>query len=1155
MISFQPKKMDEVFDVNRLQREASNPESSVWVSASAGSGKTKVLSDRITRLLLDGVAPQKILCLTFTKAAAAEMSIRLTQRLSKWATCDDKALDDELDKLQGHAPDKGQRDRARRLFARTLSCPGGMRIQTIHSFAQEILYRFPLEAGLAPHFTVLEEAGAEALKKEALSDFLQQVAEGKDSSAAQALKILVPAAGERQLALLLKEVGAQREKWKEIFDQEGGMEPLLSRLREKLDLDEDDSEENVIAQACREDAFNSAQLLYVGRLLIEKGSPKKTKPKGQKICFWLNQDEAGRKCGWDDYKSAFLKKDGTPRIDIVNKKLLDEHPEIEEIIQTESLRLTSLAERFDTLRLFKEGAALMTLGVGVMKAYAARKEMQAALDFDDLILHAKALLSRPDIAPWVLFKLDGGIDHILLDEAQDTNPTQWHIVKILTDEFFSGEGARPERERTLFVVGDEKQSIYSFLKADPQEFERMRVYFKEKIGVSGAALKETPLHVSFRSAPAVLRAVDAVFADDKVRQGVSQTPVQHRAFRDKAQGRVEVWELFPQEKTEDKKNKKESTAWLLPLAYEGALDPIVGLAQMLAVCIKGWIEDGQTIFDRDLGAERSIRPEDVMVLVQTRGAFVDHFVRALKNRNVPVSGVDRMRLTDQLAVMDLMALIQFTLLPQDNLNLACVLRGPLIGASEEDLMKLSIKRKGTLWESLRSHAKTEKHFAAWCAYLEALALQADRLEPLSFLIHILTQICPPNEQTGRRAIAARLGPEAEDPIDELLNLAENFKTQQGGSLQAFLQWLIATDAEIKRELEQADGRVRITTVHRSKGLESPIVILPDTMRVPRSTSLPKILWDSVSGLPFYVPSKPLNGFLKVLYDGARTAQLEEYRRLLYVALTRAADRLIVCGFEPKKKEAGNQNWHHLVTTGLAPHHQPEALGEGDDEGTLVLADYAAFSAKRAPDAAPPQHDKTTLPSWAKVPPLPEPPQPRPLVPSRPSEPEPPVVSPQDKRFVRGNLVHRLLQNLPELLLEKREEATRRFLSNPQHNLSLAQQEEIVREVLDLLAHKEFKPLFGSQSKAEVPIIGLSGARLISGQVDRLALVGDEVWIVDYKTNRPPPEDASSIPALYRRQMEAYRTVLTAIYPKKKIRCFLLWTYTLRLMEVEALKEP
>ncbi|HBM90365.1 MAG TPA: double-strand break repair helicase AddA, partial [Rhodospirillaceae bacterium] len=864
MSSLQPQKTDAVFDVNRLQREASNPDSSVWVSASAGSGKTKVLSDRITRLLLEGVPPQKILCLTFTKAAAAEMSIRLTQRLSKWATCDDKALDDDFCDLQGHAPDKGQHDRARRLFAKILSCPGGMRIQTIHSFAQEILYRFPLEAGLAPHFTVLEEAGAEALKKEALSDFLEKIAEGKDVAAAQALKILVPAVGERQLALLLKEVGSQREKWTEILVKEKGHAALLSRLREKLDLDEGDSKETFMAQACSEDSFDRKHLLHLAQALTEKGAPQTAKKAGKKINLWLEQDAAGRVAAWDVYKKAFLTDKGEGRKDVRKLKLLKENPELDTLFETESLRLKSLAERFDTLRLFAEGAALMTLGMGVVQAYAARKASQAALDFDDLILRAKELLSRTNIVPWVLFKLDGGIDHILLDEAQDTNPTQWQIVKILTDEFFSGEGAQPERDRTLFVVGDEKQSIYSFLKADPEEFERMRVYFKEKIGACGKDLKETPLHVSFRSAPAVLRAVDAVFAHDTVRQGVSQVPVHHRAFREKAKGRVEVWDLFAQEKTEEKGRKKESTDWLLPLDYESAIDPVVGLAQALAVRIKNWIDEGRTIFDRDLEAERSIRPEDVMVLVQTRGAFVDHFVRALKNEDVPVSGVDRMRLTDQIAVMDLMALMQFTLLPQDNLNLACVLRGPLIGASEEDLMKLCIKGEVPLWQSLLHQAKTESRFAVWRDYLEALALQADLLEPLAFLIHVLTQSCPCNERTGRRALAARLGPEAEDPIDELLNLAEDFKTQKGASLQAFLQWLIATEAEIKRELEQAEGRVRITTVHRSKGLESPIVILPDTVRVPRSNALPKILWDSVSGLPFYVPSRPLNGFLRSL---------------------------------------------------------------------------------------------------------------------------------------------------------------------------------------------------------------------------------------------------------------------------------------------------
>ncbi|MDD3182978.1 MAG: 3'-5' exonuclease, partial [Alphaproteobacteria bacterium] len=586
---------------------------------------------------------------------------------------------------------------------------------------------------------------------------------------------------------------------------------------------------------------------------------------------------------------------------------------------------------------------------------------------------------------------------------------------------------------------------------------------------------------------------------------------------------------------------------------------------------------------RDLKAERPMHAGDVMVLVQTRGAFVEHFVRALKRAAVPVSGVDRMMLTQQLAVMDVMALLQFALLPEDHLTLACVLRGPFIGASEEQLMDLAIERQGSLWQSLCEKASSCAEYALWRDYLGTLLDHADQTPPLPLLVGVLNRACPADARSGRCAIAARLGPDAEDPLDELLNAAEAFGATHTPSLQSFLHWLDSTEAMIKREMEQAVHRVRITTVHASKGLESPIVILPDTVRVPDKNKLSKIAWDSDSNLPFYVPREPANAFLRGLRGRAYARQLEEYRRLLYVAMTRAADRLYVCGFVKEKADEGKENWYNLIAQGLTPLHQQEAVAaEGSALApSIVVADYARqhtishregfTEACSDPSPAiqictqasvlvdgvsrglkPPRNDgrKTyALPTWLFAPPPPEPSPPRPLVPSRPSEEDPPAISPKDARFARGRLIHRLLQNLPEIEVSLWERAVCRFLANPQHGLHEIEQHEIGKEVLNLLHDPHFAPLFGATSRAEQPIVGLSGERLIAGQVDRLALVDGEVWIVDYKTNRPPPNDAAQIPSVYKNQMEAYRTVLQAIYPACKVRCFLLWTYTLRLMEV------
>jgi len=1128
-------------DVNALQRQASDPTRSVWVGASAGSGKTKVLADRVTRLLLADVAPQRLLCLTFTKAAAAEMSIRLMQRLSRWAISDEEALDADLIGLEGEVFDPALRERARRLFARVLACPGGMRIQTIHGFAQEILRRFPIEAGVSPHFAVLEEVEAAALRQEAMDEVLEEAAEGRDQASAAALTQVVRFMAEQSLRELLAELMNQAPKLRAALQANAGPQGLGVALRVALGLAPDASVETLQRGAACE-GFDNAGLREAARLLLDKGTPSFQK-RGQLMLAWFASDEAARMVGLGLYTSAFLTQDGKPFAKSANKDLLGSHPECEAVLREEAERLMRFESQRQALEATLRTESVLTLALRVAQAYERRKDERAVMDYDDLIRKTNEVLARPAIAPWVLYKLDGGIDHMLVDESQDTNPGQWQIIQTLADEYCQGESARSDRVRTLFVVGDEKQSIFSFQGADPDVFFQMHALFRTKFRAARMPFDDVPLTISFRSAPAVLRAVDAVFEPEAARQGVSREPVHHQAFRGQGAGRVEVWPLLTQETGAAPEAKpKGPSDWVIPEAYETVRDPASELAQKIAQQIQNWVSSGVMIYDRELRAERAMNPGDVMILVRTRGTFVDVLVRELKARDVPVSGVDRMVLTEQLAVMDVMALLQCALLPEDDLTLATVLRGPLIGASEDELMALALGREGTLWDALRTAA------GPWTAYLQKIAALADVTPPLPLLIKILSEPCPADAQSARRALATRLGPDAEDPLDELLNAASDFGQRHTPSLQSFLHWLSVSEAQIKRELEQAMGRVRITTVHASKGLEAPIVILPDTASVPDKKRMPKLVWTK-EGLPFYLPREQTNETLRALREAVYARQMEEYRRLLYVALTRAADRLIVCGFKAGERQIPEACWYNVVSAGLAAHHQAEVLPEAQDalSPQIILADYALVA--KGPRAAPQSEASLALPSWLFAQPGPEPEPPRPLVPSQPSAPEPSSISPQDARFARGRVMHRLLQNLPEVEGARRAFVAARFLANPQHGLAEAAQAEMAGEVLRLLGDPACAPFFGPTSRAEVPIVGLSGNRLISGQVDRLALVGDEVWVVDYKTNRPPPRETAAVPALYRQQMAAYRTVLQEIYPAKTIRTFLLWTFTLQLMEI------
>lgn len=1117
-------------DPSRQQQQASDPRQSVWVNASAGSGKTTVLTKRVMRLLLGGTRPERILCLTFTRAAAAEMSIRVTTKLSEWVTCDDATLDLSLNELQGQPPTSAQRLEARRLFARALSCPGGLRIRTIHSFAQEILRRFPIEAGLPPHFTVLEEADAKSIQEQVITDLLRNASSlGINDD----LERLTRGLGEERFSEAVRNLLHQRQALQALFKRQEKIENILQFVQTSLGIDEGDTSANLLAKNLCSPALPENALHEAGHILL-RGTPS-LQERGRQMLSWFDQELEQRIHHFDTYRSFFLTQKNEPLKLLVSKNLATEHPTLLPLLTREAERLQALVTRLEILEIAELTAALLKFGYELIRHYQKRKNTQAALDYDDLIDDAHAVLSRPDIAPWILFKLDGGLDHILVDEAQDTSRIQWDIIRILADEFFTGMSARDGTTRTLFVVGDEKQSIFSFQNADPAAFAEMRSYFQNRITKAQQSYSEIPLSVSFRSAQAILETVDTVFAQSEARQGVSSTPVSHKAYRQDKRGRVELWPIL-----ETAEITLPAQTWLLPEIDAAENDPQQELADHIATKIKGWL-DHQEILP---GEKNPISPGDIMILLRRRGRFADLMVRALKKHNIPVTGVDRMHLIEQLPVMDLLALLNFTLLPEDDLNLATVLRGPLLSLDEEDLMALAIDRPGNLWQNLGQQSLTAKYREAF-AYLSAWLNAVDFLTPFELLVRILNEPCPANIVSGRQAIWSYLGMDALDPLEELLNAAQNFGQRHAPSLQKFLHWLSASNSEIKREMDQGSGQVRIMTVHASKGLEAPIVFLPDTTSLPRAQDIPKFQWSS-TGLPLYLNRKPLSEPAAEIWLKARDKQLEEYRRLFYVALTRAANRLYVGGWKTQKNIDFEHSWYRLAQNALTPPQSSSPIKKGDFIES-VLED-PVIQTSQTPRTFPPVVSPVAdLPTWAFRPPL-QPETNASLIHPSKIETDPPLATP-DSAYTRGRLIHRLLQSLPDLTSFRREEAARRYLANPQHQLSPTQQTEIIHEVLRLLQDPALTPIFGPHSHAEVPIVGFIENKKISGQIDRLVILDHEVWIIDYKTNRPPPTDPTDIPINYLEQMKSYASIIRVIYHQKHIRCFLIWTYGPQCMEI------
>jgi ATP-dependent helicase/nuclease subunit A len=1128
-------------EAHAAQRRAAATGVSAWVAASAGTGKTKVLTDRLLGLMLDGGNPARVLCLTFTRAAAAEMANRLNERLAEWAILPGQALAAELEALTGSCPDEGTIAQARRLFARTLDAPGGVKIATVHAFCQTLLRRFPLEAGVSPEFAVLDERGAAEARLEAVEDMIVAAREEDPPGVlAEAISVVAGHVTEERFSLLMAQLAGQSGLLRQALEQ--GHEALRERLCAGLSLPAGTTPEDVLSAFCAEGACDEASLRAAAATLMAGSSTDRDR--GKALSDWFAAPQQ-RQQMLNAYLGVYLTEQGEIRRSLITKSAAAAAGcDACAILAAEANRVKEFREAHAAAVLVEATGAFVRLGDTLVSAYEARKQSQGVLDYDDLVAKALELLQRPGVASWVLFKLDGGLDHILIDEGQDTNPEQWEIVKALAEEFFAGEG-RSDLSRTVFVVGDAKQSIYSFQRADPRAYLAMRRHFAARTAAARQEWRVVPLEISFRSTEPVLRAIDAIFERDAAKDGVvlDGGEIRHVAWRAGQAGLVELWP--PVEPQPDEAGDPSA----LPVTRRRVAEPHTRLAEAIAATIRGWLDRGELLQARG----RPIRPGDVMVLVRRRNQFVGELLRALKARRIPVAGADRLILAEHLAVQDLIALGRFLLFPEDDLTLAAVLKCPLFAIDEETLFDLAYGRgRERLWHRLRSRAETSPALREVEKRLSALLARTDFVPPYELYAEIL------GAGGGRRALFERLGPEAEDPVEEFLALALAYEREHVPSLQGFLRWLVAGDTEVKRDFgARPRDEVRILTVHGAKGLEAPIVFLPDTMQLPK---LPEpLLWTEREKLPLWCPRAEFAApFYSAEREKVQQRQMQEYRRLLYVGLSRAQDRLYICGWQTRVA-ARDTCWHALCRAGLTEIATPfrfdaTALigSEGwCGEGLRLIGQQTA-----APVLEPlgePAPGGRSLPRWISEPPPPEPDPPRPLFPSQPSGSEPSTSSPLRfdgrDRFKRGLIVHRLLQSLPELPEAEREDAARRFLALPAHRLAADEQDEIRHETMAVLRHPDFAPIFGPGSQAEVPIVGLVEGRALSGQIDRLVVSANQVLIIDFKSLRPPPATEAEVAPIYLRQMALYRAALAQIYPGREVRCALLWTEGPRLMPV------
>ncbi|MGC2409250.1 MAG: double-strand break repair helicase AddA [Methyloceanibacter sp.] len=1149
-MSARPEPLPQAADAN--QARASDPSASAWVSANAGTGKTEVLVKRGLRLLLAGSRPESILCLTYTKMAAAEMQNRLLKELASWATITTGELRQKLAALLCEEPQDGEIRSARRLFARTLEAKGGLKIYTIHGFCERLLQRFPLEADVTPHFAVLDDTGAARLRAEAFDATMARAAEQRDGPLGRALAKIVAVTAENYFRQVMDAVLSKRGELARIVALHEGVtdwaEAETASLKRLFGIEDGETEAaltEALAGVLGDDAIDA---LLDALQFHAAGGDRKLKAGLQAARAKIGVPRAAA------LTPVFLTEKREPRQRLCSGALRQAVPALCAGLDAAQDRFAALDVKRAQLACAEASGAVLLLADGIQTEYARAKRMQAVLDYDDLILKAQTLLTRVGAAAWVLFKIDCGIDHILVDEAQDTDPAQWSIIERLAEEFFAGEGAA-ERVRTLFAVGDEKQSIYSFQGADPARFGETGRSFHAKAWAAQQAWNDVPLTLSFRSTEPVLAAVDAVFGKRPAAEGLTweeTTIIQHHAFRKGQAGLVELWQV----ETETKPEAGEAfEPWNDGAATTRAVD---SLCQRIAGQIKAWLDQGE-----ELASEgRKVRPGDILILVRRRDPFTAPMIRALKRARVAVAGADRMRLLQQLAVKDLVALADVLLMPEDDLALAIVLKSPLFGLDDGALFDLAYRRRTSLWTVLKAKAKEDRRFAEAATYLTRWLSRADLAPPYEFFLELLGQ----DGQLMRKRMLTRLGPEAAESLDEFLDLAIGYDREAAPSLQGFINQLRLSDIEIKRDMEQERDEVRIMTVHGAKGLQAPIVFLPDTSMLPRRQgasicSLPRLGTPTGEVKHLVWPAGGAN--LAHIDDAKavlRKAEIDEYHRLLYVAMTRAQDRLYVCGWSQRDSEQAC--WYDLVRDGLQGLLTEAA---GHDGATVQRLESAQTVAVEKSAVSEPQAQATKLPNWATTPATTERPR-LALVPSRlgpqlsegeeiaaEQPPLGPKALAENRRFARGRLVHTLLQYLPEVGTADQERAARAFVAARGTALPEAVREEIVGQTLAIVQDPGFGALFGPRSLGEVPLVARlgegDGALELSGQIDRLAVLDDALLILDYKTNRPVPLAPEQVAPGYIAQLAAYRLALRGLFPGQPLRAAIVWTDGPGLMQI------
>jgi ATP-dependent helicase/nuclease subunit A len=1116
------------------QRAAVQPEENVWLSASAGTGKTQVLTARVIRLLLEEkVEPENLLCITFTKAGAAEMAERINQRLAAWVQMEDTALFRDMEAI-GAKSGPEYRQRASELFAKVLDAPGGgLQIVTIHSFCQSLLGSFPEEAGLVPGFKPIEGAEQQTLLREALASMVIAAEETHDQGLIRSLQQLSLAMGEEAAEKFLAKCAAVPDVMEGIPDGAGA----ITWARRVAGVEFDCSPQQMLESALADSEIRREDIKWIADENLAWGKGKVDSRGGKRAHFiynWLAMNPAQRAVEFQSLHRCWTGATGAPLVSSTNFTPIDDnYRDVALSLHEWTKDLTSQLLRADYAERL---ASALLVGKRLAHYYAHAKHARGVIDFDDMIRRTAALLNSGAMAQWVRFKLDKQIDHILVDEAQDTNKAQWDIVAALASDFFSGFGQNADTIRTIFSVGDFKQAIYGFQGTAPERYEEAGLKFGEDIEGAGGELARLTLSQSFRSTTPVLQFVNALIKEvGHDNFGISDPVPDHYSRMPAEVGMVEL--LAPvSPKPGDEEGDDDEESWVPNQKRE--------LAERLADYAKELIDQRPWLATQ----KRFLEPKDIMFLLRSRGDVASLLVAQLHERKVPVAGVDRLRLAQPLVVQDLLAVIRFVLQPGDDLSLACIMVSPIVGWTQEKLLEHGYRgdRKVSLWQHLRG----QEAIAAELEPLRAMLDAADFVTVYDFLEQILS-----GPIGARRKFVARLGTEALVPMEEMLNMALLFQQQQGGGLQSFLHWFEKGENIIKREGEGGANEVRVMTVHGSKGLQAPVVILADATSDPhkKPDRTAALVMDEGKNVPLLaIRSAEKSGRLQEIVELQETRELREHRRLLYVAITRAEERLIMGGAlsAQNKGVAPADSWFAMMEGAM------RALGhdwEEDARWGQVMRHVGKDGIAAAPPATSDQSAKDEPapldpPPWLFAPAPQEQRPPRPLVPSRLEDDDygdaPPSLAMQ-AAATRGKLLHALFERITD---EASLDAAAKWLDITVRD-SAIDKRQIFDAVTAVVRNPDWSDFFKAGARSEVPLAALVGETVITGRIDRMIVEPGRVRIIDFKTGRSVPDDAQGVITPYLRQMAHYVAALETIFPDCEVEASLLFTHAPRLIRL------